>query len=185
MFAGLGCSPVLRGARSWERLVNRRGFLRYSTSRRRGVHCGPRRSYGLFRPDSRTPYARSVDDSHLARVRTNIEIEDDYVRVIMDRYGVHTKTDAVDLALPHLAGQPRKPSCCEAPTRSATCQPTSAPAAPGDPRRHLGVDRVQPLLRPYCPRRGILGQDPLAGRATRSRPRPVVPGRGVGRRSST
>jgi Arc/MetJ family transcription regulator len=42
----------------------------------------------------------------MARVRTNIEIEDDYVRVIMDRYGVHTKTDAVDLALRHLAGQP-------------------------------------------------------------------------------
>lgn len=42
----------------------------------------------------------------MARSRTNIEIEDDYVRVIMDRYGVHTKTDAVDLALRHLAGQP-------------------------------------------------------------------------------
>lgn len=42
----------------------------------------------------------------MAKVRTNIEIEDDYVRVIMDRYGVHTKTEAVDLALRHLAGQP-------------------------------------------------------------------------------
>jgi Arc/MetJ family transcription regulator len=42
----------------------------------------------------------------MGRVRTNIEIEDDYVRTIMDRYGVHTKTDAVDLALRHLAGQP-------------------------------------------------------------------------------
>ncbi len=42
----------------------------------------------------------------MAKVRTNIEIEDDYVRLIMDRYGVHTKTDAVDLALRHLAGQP-------------------------------------------------------------------------------
>jgi hypothetical protein len=50
MFAGLGCSPVFRGARSWERLVDRRGFLRYSTSRRRGVQGGPRRSYGLFDP---------------------------------------------------------------------------------------------------------------------------------------
>jgi Arc/MetJ family transcription regulator len=39
-------------------------------------------------------------------VRTNIEIEDDYVRAIMDRYGVRTKTAAVDLALRHLAGQP-------------------------------------------------------------------------------
>ena len=42
----------------------------------------------------------------MSRVRTNIEIEDVYVRVIMDRYGVHTKTEAVDLALRHLAGQP-------------------------------------------------------------------------------
>lgn len=42
----------------------------------------------------------------MARSRTNIEIEDDYVRVIMDRYGVHTKTEAVELALRHLAGQP-------------------------------------------------------------------------------
>jgi Arc/MetJ family transcription regulator len=42
----------------------------------------------------------------MARIRTNIEIEDRYLRTIMDRYGVHTKTDAVDLALRHLAGQP-------------------------------------------------------------------------------
>jgi Arc/MetJ family transcription regulator len=42
----------------------------------------------------------------MARTRTNIEIEDDYVRVIMNRFGVHTKTEAVDLALRHLAGQP-------------------------------------------------------------------------------
>lgn len=40
------------------------------------------------------------------RVRTNIEIDDGYVRTIMDRYGIHTKTEAVDLALRHLAGQP-------------------------------------------------------------------------------
>lgn len=42
----------------------------------------------------------------MAKVRTNIELEDNYVRAIMDRYGVHTKTEAVDLALRHLAGQP-------------------------------------------------------------------------------
>jgi Arc/MetJ family transcription regulator len=42
----------------------------------------------------------------MARLRTNIEIEDDDVRLIMDRYGVHTKTEAVALALRHLAGQP-------------------------------------------------------------------------------
>ncbi len=44
--------------------------------------------------------------SCMAKVRTNIEIEDRYVQAIMDRYGVHTKTEAVELALRHLAGQP-------------------------------------------------------------------------------
>ncbi len=42
----------------------------------------------------------------MAKVRTNIEIEDAYVEAIKHRYGVHTKTEAVDLALRHLAGQP-------------------------------------------------------------------------------
>ena len=45
----------------------------------------------------------------MSKTRTNIEIEDDYVRAIMDRYGVHTKTEAVELALRHLAGQPMTP----------------------------------------------------------------------------
>ena len=42
----------------------------------------------------------------MAKVRTNIEIDDVHVQSIMDRYGVRTKTEAVDLALRHLAGQP-------------------------------------------------------------------------------
>lgn len=42
----------------------------------------------------------------MAKLRTNIELEDVYVQAIMDRYGVRTKTEAVDLALRHLAGQP-------------------------------------------------------------------------------
>ena len=42
----------------------------------------------------------------MGRVRTNIEIEESFLRAVMDRYGVHTKTEAVDLALRHLAGQP-------------------------------------------------------------------------------
>jgi Arc/MetJ family transcription regulator len=42
----------------------------------------------------------------MSRVRTNIELDDVYVQTIMDRYGVRTKTAAVDLALRHLAGQP-------------------------------------------------------------------------------
>jgi Arc/MetJ family transcription regulator len=47
-----------------------------------------------------------VYDTCISSIRTNIEIEGDYVEAIMDRYGVRTKTAAVDLALRHLAGQP-------------------------------------------------------------------------------
>lgn len=42
----------------------------------------------------------------MAKVRTNIEIEERYVEAVMDRYAVRTKTEAVDLALRYLAGQP-------------------------------------------------------------------------------
>ena len=47
-----------------------------------------------------------VYDWCMGTVRTNIEIEDAYVQTIMSRYGLRTKTAAVDLALRHLAGQP-------------------------------------------------------------------------------
>lgn len=42
----------------------------------------------------------------MARTRTNIELDDERVAAIMARYGLVTKTAAVDLALRHLAGQP-------------------------------------------------------------------------------
>lgn len=42
----------------------------------------------------------------MERVRTNIEINETYIRAIMGRFGVRTKTEAVDLALRHLCGQP-------------------------------------------------------------------------------
>ncbi len=42
----------------------------------------------------------------MSRVRTNIEIEDTYIDAVMDHYGLHTKTEAVEFALRHLAGQP-------------------------------------------------------------------------------
>src|SRR5436190_3344847 len=51
-------------------------------------------------------YTSLVYGSCMARIRTNIEIDEDSVLTIMDRYGVRTKTEAVDLALRHLAGQP-------------------------------------------------------------------------------
>ena len=42
----------------------------------------------------------------MSKVRTNIEIEDTYLQAVMNRYNVRTKTEAVDLALRRLAGQP-------------------------------------------------------------------------------
>jgi Arc/MetJ family transcription regulator len=42
----------------------------------------------------------------MTRMRTNIEIEETYLRIVMHRYGLRTKTEAVELALRHLAGQP-------------------------------------------------------------------------------
>ncbi len=42
----------------------------------------------------------------MSRTRTNIELDDESLRIVMERYGLSTKTEAVDLALRHLAGQP-------------------------------------------------------------------------------
>ena len=47
-----------------------------------------------------------VYDTCMAKVRTNIEIEDDYVQTIMHRYRLRTKTEVVDLALRRLAAEP-------------------------------------------------------------------------------
>jgi Arc/MetJ family transcription regulator len=38
--------------------------------------------------------------------RTNIDIDDDLCRRVMDRYHLSTKREAVDMALRHLAGEP-------------------------------------------------------------------------------
>jgi len=42
----------------------------------------------------------------MSRTRTNIELDDGDVKIVMDRYKLRTKTEAVALALRHLAGQP-------------------------------------------------------------------------------
>ncbi len=42
----------------------------------------------------------------MARVRTNIEIEEDYVTRVMQLYGAKTKTEAVDIALKRAATMP-------------------------------------------------------------------------------
>jgi Arc/MetJ family transcription regulator len=49
---------------------------------------------------------RDVYSTCMAKVRTNIEIEDEYVRTIMRRYRLRTKTEVVDLALRKLAAEP-------------------------------------------------------------------------------
>lgn len=38
--------------------------------------------------------------------RTNIEIDKRLIDIVMRRYGIHTKTEAVDMALRRLAGEP-------------------------------------------------------------------------------
>ncbi|WP_419918733.1 type II toxin-antitoxin system VapB family antitoxin [Candidatus Poriferisocius sp.] len=45
-------------------------------------------------------------DQTSCRTRTNIELDNGLVDIIMRRYGARTKTEAVHLALRHLAGQP-------------------------------------------------------------------------------
>ena len=54
--------------------------------------------------------------------RTNIEIDDAKLAIVMRRYGIHTKTEAVDLALGHLAGQPM--TIDEAPSVQASKRPS-------------------------------------------------------------
>ena len=74
-----------------------------------GSTRGPRPHGGPWVGHPRARHTFLTRDVYLrcmSRVRTNIEIEDTYVQAIMDRYGVRTKTDAVELALRHLAGQP-------------------------------------------------------------------------------
>ena len=46
-----------------------------------------------------------MEDSN-PKTRTNIEINDRLIGIVMRRYGVRTKTEAVHLALRHSAGQP-------------------------------------------------------------------------------
>lgn len=38
--------------------------------------------------------------------RTNIDIDEELIQRVMQRFGVHTKKEAVDLALRSVAGQP-------------------------------------------------------------------------------
>lgn len=54
--------------------------------------------------DVNTHHIESVYDWCMSR--TNIDINDRVLDTVMRRYGLRTKTEAVDLALRRLAGQP-------------------------------------------------------------------------------
>ena len=47
-----------------------------------------------------------IEVYHLSMSRTNIEIDEDLIRRVMQRYGVRTKREAVDMALRRLDGDP-------------------------------------------------------------------------------
>lgn len=55
-------------------------------------------------PTADTISTRNVYDTCMGR--TNIVIDDGLLETVMRRYGLPTKTEAVDLALRRLAGQP-------------------------------------------------------------------------------
>ena len=66
-----------------------------------------------------------------------IEIEETYLRIVMDRYSLRTMTEAVELALRHLAGQPmsrEEARRCAAPTRSMSRPRTNPRGEQRDPR---------------------------------------------------
>ena len=74
----------------------------------------------------------------MARIRTNIEIDEDSVRTIMDRYRLRTKTEAVDMALRRLAGQPmtREEALAMRGSRAIGKVPAdTSPARPARPAR--------------------------------------------------
>lgn len=71
--------------------------FRLFDGKRSGLHC-QHTGYTLG--------TRGVCNRCMSKVRVNIEIEDRYLEAIMDRFHLRTKTEAVDLALRHLAGQP-------------------------------------------------------------------------------
>ena len=49
---------------------------------------------------------RHLQVYHWCMARTNIDLDDDACRVVMDRYHLSTKRDAVNLALRTLAAEP-------------------------------------------------------------------------------
>lgn len=66
----------------------------------------------------------------MTRTRTNVEIDDDALRIVMRRYRLATKTEAIDLALRRLAGQPMTREEALAMRGAAALDEVPAEAAP-------------------------------------------------------
>lgn len=102
-------------------------------------------------------------------MRTNIEIDDVYVQAIMDRYGVHTKTAAVELALTHLAGQPMTREQALA-MRWARDEPGSGPRLPnsaaGSQNRHVSAPQA---IDNQAPQRASTDFNPAESRSAENR----------------
>jgi Arc/MetJ family transcription regulator len=80
----------------------------------------------------------------MARVRTTLELEEDHIKAIMDRYGLLTKTAAVDLALRYLASQPmtREQAVAMRGAQAISHAPADGgPHGPGGPRTSTTVGR--------------------------------------------
>jgi Arc/MetJ family transcription regulator len=51
-------------------------------------------------------YAPKYDVYSTCMARTNLYINDELLKLVIRRYNLRTKTEAVDMALRHLAGKP-------------------------------------------------------------------------------
>ena len=130
-------------------MLVRRAFLRKERLEEEGRAVDPlTRAVTAAPTRARDPRgALSVYGWCMSRSRTNIELDDAHVQTIMDRYGVQTKTAAVDLALRHLAGQPmtRAEALAMRGARAIDEIPADMPPRQWrDPRRHVRVGRIRP-----------------------------------------
>jgi Arc/MetJ family transcription regulator len=80
-------------------------------------------------------------------LRITVEIEDTYLQEVMDRYGLRTKTEAVELALRHLAVQSmtREDALAMRGAHAIDEPPRIRDRGePRDPRGHLRLGRIRP-----------------------------------------
>jgi Arc/MetJ family transcription regulator len=75
--------------------------------------------------------------------RTNVDLDDEACRMVMERYHLASKREAVSFALRTVAAEPLDLDHARALRGVGTATSTIfAPTPPGDPDRHVGSDRV-------------------------------------------